>query len=145
MKSSRLLWVAQCCLALSLTVIGIRMAPAIASPTSPSSADGVATRFVRQLIRKDFPKAEADFNERMKQAMPIERLENSWTKRTENSGGPQVGEVHDVPYKEYTIVWVKTLVGQDYFWTKVVIDADQKIAGLGFVPSSVKGIGAATP
>lgn len=129
---------AKFCLVLSLMAMSIGSTAVIADQAAASQADEIATRVVSGLIDHDFAKAEAVFNDRMRQALPADQLKGKWLAHAGAGNGVKIGELHDVPYQEYTIVWVKTINGPDYFWTKVVVDESQKVAGLGFAPKSAQ-------
>jgi len=126
------------CIALCVAVVGMQSPAAFAETAPMSPADKVATHVMQGFIKHDFTKAETDFDDRMKQALPPDQLKDKWDKRTGTIDDVKMGELHDTPYQEYMIVWVRTIVGQHYFWTKIVVDRNQKVAGLSFSPSSEK-------
>jgi hypothetical protein len=125
------------CAAMCMAAIGFFANPVMADTQPTSSADTVAKHTVQSLVAGDFAQAEVDFTDRMKSALPPDQLKDKWSRRV-GGNNAQIGEVHDVPFQQYTIVWVKTVVGPDYFWTKVVVDPSEKVAGLQFAPSSAK-------
>jgi hypothetical protein len=125
------------CAAMCMGAIGICANPAMADAQTPPSADAVAKHAVQSLVAGDFAQAELDFTDRMKSALPPDQLKDKWGQRV-GANNAQIGEMHDTPFQQYTIVWVKTVVGPDYFWTKVVVDSSEKVAGLQFAPSSAR-------
>lgn len=107
-----------------------------AKPASVESAvERAATGFVSLLIRGDFQKATAQFDETMLGALPPAKLEDVWKSELETWGDYQkIEATRMLPYQGYRIVFVTCLFKNQSVDVKVVYDQKDRIAGLFFVP-----------
>jgi dienelactone hydrolase len=84
----------------------------------------------------DFEKAVQPFDETMKKAMSADRLKKVWEGVTGQQGSfKEVGGARTEAVQKYQVVFVTTEFERGKLDTKVVFDADNRIAGLFFVPA----------
>ena len=110
--------------------------PSLATPSSASTdAEPLAKQFVSFLAEEDFPKAAACFDATMKDALPLDKLKETWANLLKQAGPFQkmAGTRADT-YQQYRIVFVTCQFQKQQFTVKVVVDRAGKVAGLFFLP-----------
>jgi dienelactone hydrolase len=95
-----------------------------------------AQDFVDLLVKGDFSSAEGKFDQTMKTALPISKLEELWSSLLNQAGAFQ-GQTgtHTERQKNYDVVFVTCQFEQMLLDVKVVFDAAGQIAGLFFLPA----------
>lgn len=103
--------------------------------STPSSLEKAAGQFVALLDKGEFDKATATFDAAMLQAMPPDALKSTWEKILAQAGAfkKQSGTWREKS-GNYEIVNVTCEFAKMKLDTRVVFDADEKIAGLSFRP-----------
>jgi|SRR5215469_14265141 len=98
-----------------------------------------AVAFVNLLVGQKYPDAAAQFDDRMKAALPADQLQTAWQQVTgqmgefKNTGATKVTEA-----QEHTIVFVEGVFTKGSFWVQVAYDKDGKVGGLHFFPETPK-------
>src|SRR5579863_10331124 len=90
-----------------------------------------------ELASRQFDKVEAQFDARMAEALPVEKLSSVWDQVLGQAGafkGVTGARLQD--YQGYHIVFVTTEFEQATLDVKVVLDSSGHVAGLFFLPSS---------
>lgn len=92
-----------------------------------------AKALVHQMAHGRYKAAEIDFNGKMKQALPPEKLKKVWHQLTTTLGPFQkTGTTKTAEYNGDTIVLVQTQFKKRTLWARVAFDKSTKIAGLYF-------------
>ena len=121
----------------SSLLLGTSLAFAANDKPTPNGQVQQAQILVTQLSKGNFAAAEADFNDKMKQALPAAKLKAVWVQITGQAGAFQkTGETKTLNYQGNPIVLVKTVFKDGELWTQVAFDKTGKIAGLYFKPAS---------
>jgi dienelactone hydrolase len=105
--------------------------------TPPADLAALAERFVERLVEEDYATAVNDFDKTMATVMPPDKLKEAWTSVLERAGPfkRQVSvEVAKVP--KYRIGVATCEFEKGMLDVKVVFDADGKVSGLWFAPTS---------
>ena len=124
----------KCVLALLLLIIG-------SQPVVVRSQDATLTTaaraFVDLLVKKDFTAAVATFDDTMKTAMPVTKLQDTWnTVLTQVGAFKQATKARIEKRGAYTIVIVTCDFQLTRLDIKVVFDQSKRIAGLFFAPAT---------
>ncbi len=126
------------CLALAcLSVAQTQTAPGAA--TTPPGAEQVATQFVSRLVQQEFQKAAATFDATMAKALTSDQLMAIWTEQLKAVGTCRKIErarLDLVP--PYRVVFVTCQFEKGQMDVKVVIDKEDRVAGLFFLPTQVE-------
>lgn len=123
-------------LVILLLMVTFISAAALAAKPSATFSDQAVT-LVNELATGNYAEAEANFNARMQQGLPTEKLKVVWEQITTQAGAFQkTGETQSVKYGSDTVILVKTLFKNGALWTQVAFDPSGKIAGLYFKPAS---------
>jgi hypothetical protein len=103
-------------------------------PASPQIE--LAKTFVSQMAAGEFEKAVEPFDARMQKAIPAEKLKQIWNSVTNLHGAfRKTGASRTEVAKPYQIVYVTLEFERGQHDAKVVFNADNKVAGLFFIPS----------
>lgn len=105
-----------------------------AHPISAEQTDDIETMakdFVDILVKKDFVSATETFDPAMKEAMPSDKLKQTWDGLIRQVG--QFKESKNV--KHYDLVEITCDFEKEKISIKVFFDKDKKIAGLYFAPA----------
>jgi len=95
-----------------------------------------ARHFVDLLSAEKFSTATADFDKRMSEALPAEKLAQVWATLQSQAGKFQkILGVRQESQGAYRIIYVVCAFKKANLDAKIVFDKDQKIAGLFFLPS----------
>jgi dienelactone hydrolase len=108
-------------------------------PAQDESADLIAAAktFVDILARKDFAAAVAQFDDTMKSAMPLTKLQETWNAVLSQVGiFKQQGKTRTEKRGAYTVVIVTSDFQNAALDIKVVFDQTKRIAGLFFAPAT---------
>ncbi|GGY16693.1 hypothetical protein GCM10008098_05050 [Rhodanobacter panaciterrae] len=100
-----------------------------------ADCQATSSRMLDHLDKRDYLGATADFNERMKASLSVDRLARLWQAKVQHPDLPDVrGPVQLSNVQGYAVVVTPLHHGQDQLNTRVVCDADGKIGGF-FVKS----------
>ncbi|HET7308290.1 MAG TPA: DUF3887 domain-containing protein [Gammaproteobacteria bacterium] len=92
-----------------------------------------AETLVHQLAHGQYKAAGSDFDDKMKQSLPPEKLGKVWRQLTATVGPFQkTGVTKTAKYNGYTVVLVQTQFKKRTLWARVAFDKSAKIAGLYF-------------
>ncbi len=95
-----------------------------------------AQDFVNQLVKGDFNAAEATFDDTMKNALPVAKLQELWDSLQKQAGAfQQQTGTHTGREQGYDEVFVTCQFEQTLLDVKVVFDASGQIGGLFFLPA----------
>jgi hypothetical protein len=110
-------------------------APALAR-SQTEEIDTMAREFVDLLVKEEFESATALFDKTMNNALPVEKLRQTWTGLLSQVGRykKRIG-TRDQKVQQYDVVFVTCEFEQATLDVKVVFDSAKKIAGLLFLPS----------
>lgn len=90
-----------------------------------------------ELASRQFDKVEAQFDARMAEALPLEKLSNVWDQLLGQAGAFQrITDTRLAEQQGYHIVFVTSEFEHAILDVKVVLDSSGHIAGLFFVPNS---------
>ncbi len=96
----------------------------------------LAKAFVELLIKEDYANAVQKFDKTMKDAMPVEKLEEAWQGLLTKAGPlkKQIG-LRQTQEQGYDIVYVTCEFEKAKVDIKVVFNNAKQVSGLWFVPS----------
>lgn len=119
-----------------LILLAAAQAGALASESSSSDLASSGAQFVEVMAKGDFAAAGAQFDARMKSALPQEKLRDVW-QTLQKQAGPFKARLQTRVEKQrgYDVVFVTCQFERATLDAKVVFDADGRIAGLFFIPS----------
>jgi hypothetical protein len=116
--------------ALAGTLVPLRVACA-------GDIEAAAKVLVGQCAAGDFAAATANFDTRMKEALPAERMATVWSQITASAGAyGGIEAVRTVEKAPYRTVFVTCRFEKAPLDAKVVFDAEEHVAGLFFAPAS---------
>ena len=111
----------------------------LANDTLANDGEGAAKKFVAQLSQKHFDEAAKAFDAAMTKAMPVARLEQTWASLTASAGEFQSVRATRKQVKgRYKIELVDCKFARANWTIKVVLDRNDRITGLFFLPSKVQ-------
>ena len=100
-----------------------------------TACQATSSKMPDHLDKRDYLGATADFNERMKASLSVDRLAQLWQAKVQHPEIPDVRDPVQVgKVQGYDVVVTPLHYGQDHINTRVVCDADGKIGGF-FVKS----------
>lgn len=100
---------------------------------------GLGRAVVNELAASQFDKVEAQFDKTMSSALPEAKLAETWKGLIAQAGSlKEITGTRAEPVQIYQVVFVTCAFERATLDTKVVFDADGKVAGLFFVPSRPK-------
>jgi uncharacterized protein len=101
----------------------------------PADATAKAEAFVATLAKGDYAAAGKDFTPAVRKALPDDKLQALWESLTKQAGpfGKTLGSRTE-KRGPYQIVFVSCEFAKTKLDVRVTFDAEQKIAGLGFIP-----------
>jgi dienelactone hydrolase len=108
----------------------------IAGGAEPTELEGKAKALVEALAKEDFGAAGKDFDDKMKKALPPEKLREIWNGLLDSFGAlkkqgtPQSGKI-----LKDNAVWIECQYGKATLYARVLFSADGKVSGLMFTPS----------
>jgi dienelactone hydrolase len=101
----------------------------------PSKHEEVARTFVQHLAASRFEEAVKPFDETMLKALPPAKLEEVWKGLVEKFGPlKRISAARTEKAGKYQAVYVRTEFDKEAMEAKVVLDEEDRIAGLFFVP-----------
>jgi dienelactone hydrolase len=104
---------------------------------APKSLEAPARALVELLAKEDYAAAVKNFDATMKKVLPADKLKEVWQGILESTGPfKKQGKVRSERVKKYDVVHVTMYFAKAALDARVVFDADGKIAGLLFSPSS---------
>lgn len=107
-------------------------------PLQDSSLEDRARQLIDQMNAGQFESATQYFDEAMLQALPADRLSAVWQETLERYGALQsTGTAQVEPANGYTAVIVQAQFERAVVNVRVVFDAQERIAGLFFLPTEV--------
>ena len=127
---------------LAALLLGAGITPALAQTAPPAAATDCTTRaqsILRSLKAGDYDKAGAHFDERMRQAVPSDKLEQLWATvlpaqagQLEHAENPQSRDIGNGT----TVVTVPLKFSKAWIDLQVACSADNQVSGLFFRPGS---------
>ncbi len=117
------------------------LAPALRPQTAPSAEDALtlkARALIAALDKGDFALAVKDFDATMSKVMGPDKLEPMWTKQLPARVGKfkQQGPARREELQGYRIVLITCAFEKTTLDARVVFDKEDRVAGLGFVPTA---------
>jgi dienelactone hydrolase len=125
-------------LALALLATALCLSLAAAQEPAPPAPDftKLGRTFILELTTGQFDKAAEQFDAAMSQALPEEKLAQTWSSLVAQFGSLKaIQEVRVVPQQKYKVAYVTCQFEKSTLDAKIVFSADAKIAGLFFVPA----------
>ena len=124
------------CMMIVSTCLTLSINPPAYARSQAEDIDSMAREFVDLLVKEEFESATGLFDQTMKNAMPVEKLQQTWTGLLGQVGRfkKQIG-TRDQKVQQYDIIFVTCEFEQATLDVKVVFDSAKKIAGLFFLPS----------
>jgi len=121
-------------------IAGLFFVPSASEPSSLSpDAAAIGSTTVDALAHGKFASVESRFDERMKAALPEEKLSATWAQITAQAGPfEHIVGIQLTQQDGYHIALVTCAFAQSNLDAKVVLDASGHIAGLFFLPSATK-------
>src|SRR5262245_32624573 len=103
----------------------------------PAKLQAKGAAFIDLLVKGDFAKAVADFDEEMKKKLPVDKLEELWTKVTKQLGPLQKqGPARSTKAAKYDAVLIACHFKSLTLDARIVFTDDGRITGLFFVPAA---------
>lgn len=124
-------------LLLTMLVWCFGLATGLLFAQGPANTVATATNFVDLLSKRDYAGAVARFDPTMKQALPATKLQELW-ERLQQQLGPfqKQSKTHTLRYGPFDIVLVTCQFERGAVDAKVVLDSQERVSGLFFLPPS---------
>ncbi|MBW4697524.1 MAG: alpha/beta fold hydrolase [Aphanocapsa lilacina HA4352-LM1] len=112
------------------------LAAPLAAQTEPAAPVVLASRLIEQLVQGDFTGAVERFNDRLKVALPPDKLAAAWKLITEQAGPfKKLLKMRTEKDRQYDVVIITCAFEKANLDAKVAYDAQQKVASLLFSPA----------
>ncbi|NOX89109.1 MAG: alpha/beta fold hydrolase [Calditrichaeota bacterium] len=122
-------------LALFLILVTMQAQPESKAQPGWEQPIKLGRQFVTLLEKSRFDSAYSFFDAKMKEALPAEKLKGIWQSLQSQTGAfKKQGSVRTETFQQYRIVYVTCEFEKSALDAKIVFDAQNKIAGLFFVP-----------
>ena len=109
------------------------------TPSTQTDAKSKATTFIDQLAKRDFANAIKSFDEKMKAALPADKLESTWDVVLLQAGAfKRLGNIRTMPAGDYDVVEVTCEFQKATVDVRVTFDKAGQIAGVFFLPAISK-------
>jgi uncharacterized protein len=113
---------------------------------SPEEIRTLAERLVDSLTKHDFNAAVSRFDERMKTALPADKLEEVWRKIMEGAGTFKKSLwSHNERIQQYDAAFVTCEFQMAVLDVKIVFDSERRVTGLFFLPARPNSISSPLP